>query len=610
MKLSCVTLCFRRRNDMHKFRTFFAKAGASALAVSMIFQSTAFASPIEELTAVIEAQNEAYTQHTSLLEEFLGTGLGAAMKENGFSVQVKGNLMGDTIRLMDAEEILSEDSHISFGFRNDPKQRKWLLEAGGGQTKEPLLNMSLYGDENRLAFSLPQFYKGALSLHAGNLAEQYEGSVIAQIMSVEGEEMEMPNINMSFYPSEGAEVLTGAFGGWKDEILTNVQELGSKAAVEKTEEGDTSVYTVTVDTEHLVEFYQAYMSSYLSLLSDFGVTGLPEMETFESEMEAAWDEMLASMEQTFGESFSVDVLVKDDLVSGYRFETTMPIGGDEYDTAYVVSDTLEAAESAEDAVDEAAEITEDAADEAEEITEDAADEAEEVAEDAADEAAEIAEDMAEEVEEAHVVFDFTFADPTDITRGYTCKCTVTSDYDTADILFDMASETDGTVEKYTGTYDISVEDAGTETLMSMPFEVTFNSETGDLDGNIEINADGETFLMKLDSTFGQVEKDKGFVWTVDELSMSYMGESLGIKGEVAVSADPGEFEAPQEERVLLDLTQGELIDLMNEIMANANTWMAQFMPEDAAEDSLDDAYTEDAGMEEMLTETEALGGSL
>lgn len=591
MKLSCVTLCFRRRNDMHKFRTFFAKAGASALAVSMIFQSTAFASPMEELTAVIEAQNEAYTQHTSLLEEFLGTGLGAAMKENGFSVQVRGNLMGDTIRLMDAEEILSEDSHISFGFRNDPKQRKWLLEAGGGQTKEPLLNMSLYGDENRLAFSLPQFYKGALSLHAGNLAEQYEGSVIAQIMSVEGEEMEMPNINMSFYPSEGAEVLTGAFGGWKDEILTNVQELGSKAAVEKTEEGDTSVYTVTVDTEHLVEFYQAYMSSYLSLLSDFGVTGLPEMETFESEMEAAWDEMLASMEQTFGESFSVDVLVKDDLVSGYRFETTMPIGGDEYDTAYVVSDTLEAAESAEDAADEAEEITEDAADEAEEVAEDA-------------------EDMAEEVEEAHVAFDFTFADPTDITKGYTCKCTVTSDYDTADILFDMASETDGTVEKYTGTYDISVEDAGAETLMSMPFEVTFNSETGDLDGNIEINADGETFLMKLDSTFGQVEKDKGFVWTVDELSMSYMGESLGIKGEVAVSADPGEFEAPQEERVLLDLTQGELIDLMNEIMANANTWMAQFMPEDAAEDSFDDAYTEDAGMEEMLTETEALGGSL
>lgn len=44
-----------------------------------------------------------------------------------------------------------------------------------------------------------------------------------------------------------------------------------KAAVEKAEEGDTSVYTVTVDTEHIVEFYQAYMASYLSLLSDFGV---------------------------------------------------------------------------------------------------------------------------------------------------------------------------------------------------------------------------------------------------------------------------------------------------------------------------------------------------
>lgn len=563
---------------MHKFRTFFAKAGASALAVSMIFQSTVFASPMEELTAIIEAQNEAQKQHKSMLEEFLGTGLGAAMKENGFSVQVRGNLTEDTIRLMDAEEILSEDSHISFGFRNDPKQRKWLLEAGGGQTQEPLLNMSLYGDENRLALSLPQFYKGSLSLHAGNLAEQYEGSTIAQIMSVEDEEMQLPDINMKFYPSDGMELLTGALSGWQEETLTNVQELGSKAAVEKTEEGDTSVYTVTVDTEHIVEFYQAYMASYLSLLSDFGVTGLPEMETFESEMESSWDEMLASMEQTFGEAFSVDVLVKDDLVSGYRFETTMPIESDEYETAYTqeIADTLDAAESAEDA------------------------------EETEEETAEIAE----ELEEANVAFDFTFTDPSDIGKGYTCKCTVTTDEDKVDVLFDLASDTDGSTEKYTGTYDITVEDAGTEALMSMPFELTFNSETGDLDGSMEINADGESILMKLDSTFAQVEKDKGFVWTVDEMSMSYMDESFGIKGEAAVSADPGEFEAPQEERVLFDLTQGELIDLMNEVMTNANTWMAQFAPEDFAEDSTDDAYTEDTGADEVMTEMETSAENL
>lgn len=570
---------------MHKFRTFFAKAGASALAVSMVFQSTVFASPMEELTAIIEAQNEAQKQHKSMLEEFLGTGLGAAMKENGFAVQIRGNLTEDTIRLMDAEEILSEDSHISFGFRNDPKQRKWLLEAGGGQTQEPLLNMSLYGDENRLALSLPQFYKGSLSLHAGNLAEQYKGSAIAQIMSVEDEEMQLPDINMNFYPSDGVELLTGALSGWQEETLTNMQELGSKAAVEKAEEGDTSVYTVTVDTEHIVEFYQAYMASYLSLLSDFGVTGLPEMETFESEMESSWDEMLASMEQTFGESFSVDVLVKDDLVSGYRFETTMPIESDEYETEYTqeIVDTLDAAESAEDAA---------------ESVEDAAETEEETAE------------ITEELEEANVAFDFTFTDPSDIGKGYTSKCTVTTDEDKVDMLFDLASDTDGSIEKYTGTYDVTVADAGTEALMSMPFELTFNSETGDLDGNMEINADGESILMKLDSTFNQVEKDKGFVWTVDEMSMSYMDESFGIKGEAAVSADPGEFEAPQEERVLFDLTQGELIDLMNEVMTNANTWMAQFAPEDFAEDSVDDVYTEDTGADEVMTEMETSAENL
>lgn len=561
---------------MHKIRTFFAKAGASALAVSMIFQMTAFASPMEELTAIIEAQNEAQKQHRSMLEEFLGTGLGAAMKENGFSIQVRGNLMGDTIALMDAEEILSEDSYISFGFCNDPKQRKWLLEAGGGQTQEPLLNMSLYGDEERLAFSLPQFYSGALSLHAGNLAEQYEGSAIAQIMGIEDEQMELPDINMKFYPSEGlTDAINQTFTGWKEDILASAEELGEKAAVEKTEEGDASVYTVTVGTEHIAEFYQAYMNAYLSVLSDIGMAGLPEMETFESEMEASWDEMLASMEQALGESFSADVIVKDDLVSGYRFEGTMLIDQSEYDMTDTedITDTLEAAESAEDAAEEAEENAEDAAEEAEENAEDAA---------------ENAVQNTANAEEAHIALDFTFADPADISKGYTCRCTVTSDSNTSDVVFDMASETDGSTEKYTGTYDISVEEAGVETLVSMPFEMTFNSDTGDLDGNIEVNADGESFLMKLDSTFAQVEKDKSFIWTVDEMSVSYMGESLGVKGEVTVSADSGAFEAPQKERVLFDLTQGELVDLMNEVMANADTWMAQFAPEDAAEDSLTD----------------------
>lgn len=565
MKIPYVTFIFRRRDNMHKIRTFFAKAGASALAVSMIFQMTAFASPMEELTAIIEAQNEAQKQHRSMLEEFLGTGLGAAMKENGFSIQVRGNLMGDTIALMDAEDILSEDSYISFGFCNDPKQRKWLLEAGGGQTQEPLLNMSLYGDEERLAFSLPQFYSGALSLHAGNLAEQYEGSAIAQIMGIEDEQMELPDINMKFYPSEGlTDAINQTFTGWKEDILASAEELGEKAAVEKTEEGDASVYTVTVGTEHIAEFYQAYMNAYLSVLSDIGMAGLPEMETFESEMEASWDEMLASMEQALGESFSADVIVKDDLVSGYRFEGTMLIDQSEYDMTDTedITDTLEAAESAEDAAENA--------------------------EDAAEEAEESAVQNTANAEEAHIALDFTFADPADISKGYTCRCTVTSDSNTSDVVFDMASETDGSTEKYTGTYDISVEEAGVETLVSMPFEMTFNSDTGDLDGNIEVNADGESFLMKLDSTFAQVEKDKSFVWTVDEMSVSYMGESLGVKGEVTVSADSGVFEAPQEERVLFDLTQGELVDLMNEVMANADTWMAQFAPEDAAEDSLTD----------------------
>ena len=144
-------------------------------------------------------------------------------------------------------------------------------------------------------------------------------------------------------------------------------------------------------------------------------------------------------------------------------------------------------------------------------------------------------------------------------------------------------------------------------LMIIPFTATFDAQTGDLNADVEFTDGADSIQMKLDSTFRQPEEGSGFIWTVDELSMSSMGETLGVSGEVSVTADPGELAAPEEERVVLEMTEGELVDLVNEVLTNVNVWAGQFVPQDSATDAveaaLEDQMITDAG--EFETETES-----
>ena len=71
--------------------------------------------------------------------------------------------------------------------------------------------------------------------------------------------------------------------------------------------------------------------------------------------------------------------------------------------------------------------------------------------------------------------------------------------------------------------------------------------------------------------------------TVDDISMTVDGETLGATAEVAVSADSGEIASPTESKAIFEMTQGQLLDLVNEVSANAEAWAAQFAPETEAQ---------------------------
>lgn len=567
-----------------------AKTGAAALAASMVFQTTAFAAPAEELGEIFRAQSEAQTQPESLLSEFLGASkLGEAMKENGFFVQVKAGLLPETIGMAGVEGILSEDSHISFGFRNDPNQHRWQFDAGAGLTEESLLDMSLYGDENCLALSLPQFFAGALSLHAGSLKEQYGQAALAQILGEIPEDF--PDIQMSFYPSGSlATPVAGAFDQLKDEVFSSAIETVEQASVEKEEKGDTSVYTVTVSTEDILKFYESYMAAYVSALSELGIAGTETLESeMEEELSASWQESLASLEQAMGEELSVDITVKDGLIQGYHFESMIALDNTgDTEPEYEEMLTGETAGTTDTAVTE----------ESEAVTDTAVAEEPEAVTDAV---------VMEETEMGYMTCDFTYADPSDPGKGLRYKFTMSTGYDTATILCNIDSVINGTVQTYSGTYDVYMWSEDMNSLMIIPFTATFDAQTGDLNADAEFTDGADSIQMKLDSTFRQPEEGSGFIWTVDELSMSSMGETLGVSGEVSVTADPGELAAPEEERVVLEMTEGELLDLVNEVLTNVNVWAGQFVPQDSATDAveaaLEDQMITDAG--EFETEMES-----
>lgn len=594
---------------MRKFGIITAKAGTAALAASMVFQTAAMAAPADELNAIMEAQSEMTSE--SLIGEFIGfSDLGKAMKESGLQIQLDAGLLAETIELMDLDEQVTEDGHFSFNLQIDPELKKWLAEGSVGPTEESFLDISLYGDSDRLALSMPQFFSGALSLHGGSLREQYENSALAEILGEMPEDI--PDIDLTFYPTaEMMKLISDLSGGNQEELQQILTEASEDLQVEKTEEGDSTIYTATFAMSDIMEIYRSILDSYSTFFMDTGVITVEDNNGMQMDL----DEMLSQLETVYGESVDINFEVKDDLVQGFNYEIymdTSTLADEETEYVAVVEDTLEPAGTAEDAV--AADVSAGEETEAAAETEIAAEtETAATAEGTQTETMTESESVPEEDFQGYLNYQVSYVDPEDLSKGMDFEMTI-SDADRNSLgsaAFGLYRETaDDVTETYSMFMEI-IDENGEVQYTGTPFSMTFDSATGDLDALFAVDDGSSRVGMKLDSTFSQVEKGKKFVWTIDELSISADDEKMGLTAEILAAAQPGEIAAPEEERDVLAMTQAELLGLVTEISVNAETWSAQFAPEESTESEFavqdSEAYQLEAETEQSETaDTEAV----
>lgn len=541
---------------MRKFRIFTAKTGAAALAASMLFQATAMAAPLDELNEIMEKQAD--MQQETLLEQFVGfSDLGKAIEENGLQFQLETSLLAETIAFMELDGEVEEGDSFNFNLQIDPELKKWM--AGGGLEKagESLFEMSLYGDQERLSLTMPQFFSGSLSMLAGNLREQYANSELALILGMMPEDI--PDIDMTFYPDdETMQVFTELYSGSQDELTQKMEAMTEDLQMEKTEEGDTVIYTMTVEMSDIMEIYEILLDSYSSVLSDSGMLTVQDDDGTQMEL----DEMFAQLGSAYGESMDINFEVKDGLVQGFNYEIyidTSVLEAEEEVLVEEIEDTLESAGTAEDAT--AGTLPADT--EETELLMDS-------------------EEVLNEDFQGYLNYQISYIDPEDLSRGMDFHMTIMDEErnDLGNVMLGLYRDTDQDVtETYSMWMEITSGDGEVE-YSGTPFTMTFDTSTGDLDALFSIEDGEDSVEMKLDSTFSEVEKGKSFLWTIDELSVSDGDEKMGISASVNVSADPGEMAAPEDERVLFDMTQAELLGLTTEITVNAETWAAQFAPEE------------------------------
>lgn len=502
----------------------FVKTVTAAFVCTMVFQTTAMAAPLDELNEILEKQQSANAG--SLLADTLGwEELGKAIQANGIDFSLTGGLKEGTAATLGIENEIPEDGYIDLGFQLDLNAKQYLVSAGFGAEGADLGSLSLYGDAGKLALSIPQIFVGAVSLEAGNLLEQYTGSALETFLVQNGAGFDVPSIDMKFYPEESdLEGLTRSTGSLEEILTEQMKEYEEGVQVEKSEEGEYTVYTMIMERDMIMGIYEMIFDLYGSAFSAAGAVESVDLAEFEAEM----DEMLAMMETILPEQFELDFLVKDDLLEKITYEI------------YMDTSAMEAVEYA-----------------GEEAT------------------------LEEEGDEfkGYISYEIVYNEPSQPMNSMDMNIVIMDEerMELGTMVMQLRSGVENNVSETTMDMDITAE--GESIYSGTIYKHTFDASTGDLDMLISIEDETSAIELKLDSTFTEVEAGKSFVWKVDGLTMEAEGESIGVAGEIKVSVDPGELAAPAQERVILKLNEDELMGLLMEVMQNAQVWAAQFEPD-------------------------------
>ena len=522
---------------MSKLKKWLGKTVVVTAVGVVSLQASAGAAPLDDLNAILEKQNEAETP--SPISDMLDwDALVEAMNAGG--AQVAANLTIPEALLKDAglPEELQGDLGLTADTTVDLTDKQWLFKLAAAVNSEDVASLSLYGDENQLALTLPEFLSKTVGLKAGSFQDQYNGSVWEQMFG----ELNMPeDIDLKFFPDGTASAAdtTDLVGNMKA-ILEKATKSAEDAMNVETREDEkypgVTFYDATYDTESVVNIYRDLLTELSSVLS---ASGISDVEDFNQTMEEALEQSKAIL----GDQFTVTYWVENDQVTKMSMTMKMDesLMEEQNDT---VSDLYDDAE----AESETEEVT--AATEAQEPT--------------------------------IVVMDmlYTFADPSNMAAGFDMDMDIYEEGDEANVMhLAYAFDNEMTDTSMDMNVNMKVSDAEETYLDADIFTMNFDAESGAMNIKVSVpdEESGSDVGMAIDSTFGDVTAGKGFTWTLNNVTVSADGEQIPIlSGYVTINAEYEKIETPAEVDMLADMDTTDVMGLMMELQNNAESWMEKW----------------------------------
>ena len=560
----------RKREEFVKQAAIFA---AAALVVPAAVQAKE--DPGEELEEILETQME--QGEKSLLSKTLGLDeLQENMEEDGFSVQTKFGVSRETWELLGVEAPTSEDGYLQMNLRAAEDAERWQFDLEAATDKNTkFLTLSLYADEDQLAVSIPQFYDGALAIRSGSLLQQYNGSWLEQMLDQPLEE----DVDLSFVPGEQEEDETQEDDSW--ELVKDA------ARVEKSEQGDETVYSVIVPTETFLDFCQEQYETLIEQLS--GVATVTEYGDL--------NEFFACLKNAMEEELTLDFYTRHGFVTNVALEATI--------------DTAEFEEYRKELREEGAPDGPTASfwvsvpgfhTEVGGMQEDTAGQNTDAASDiigGADGSTDIYLGSTGVITEK---LSFAFTDPENPNAGF--ESSLKFENGEKKITVELSGERKQTKNTETYTLHLTQSDDDGINFDEDFYNVSFNAETGEYDG--VLNFGEEVGMIGLDAAFTEIKAGESFDLRVDGLTIADETGAGSINGTVSVQASPGELKAPENEKMFFELTEAQLLNLVMEIQGKGTAWQEKFMPEQSeTEDALygkDYAYGEHETGEEEETD--------
>ena len=522
---------------MSKLKKWLGKTVVATAVGVVSLQASAGAAPLDDLNAILEKQNEAETP--SPISDMLDwDALVEAMNAGG--AQVAANLTIPEALLKDAglPEELQGDLGLTADTTVDLTDKQWLFKLAAAVNSEDVASLSLYGDENQLALTLPEFLSKTVGLKAGSFQDQYNGSVWEQMFG----ELNMPeDIDLKFFPDGTASAAdtTDLVGNIKA-ILEKATKSAEDAMNVETREDEkypgVTFYDATYDTESVVNIYRDLLTELSSVLS---ASGISDVEDFNQTMEEALEQSKAIL----GDQFTVTYWVENDQVTKMSMTMKMDesLMEEQNDT---VSDLYDDAE----AESETEEVT--AATEAQEPT--------------------------------IVVMDmlYTFADPSNMAAGFDMDMDIYEEGDETNVMhLAYAFDNEMTDTSMDMNVNMKVSDAEETYLDADIFSMNFDAESGAMNIKVSVpdEESGSDVGMAIDSTFGDVTAGKGFTWTLNNVTVSAEGEQIPIlSGYVTINAEYEKIETPSEVDMLADMDTTDVMELMMELQNNAESWMVKW----------------------------------